>query len=81
MRYSTSELHRLINCYKRMVNTLVARWTLAIIPFAYSLCQAFNTPLHGLSNLLPQRSLDDILPGEELVTKKQIGSCDAIFLQ
>ena len=41
MRYSTSELHRLIDYYKRVYYTLVAHLTLAIIPFAYSPCQAF----------------------------------------
>ncbi len=46
--YSTSELHRLIDCYKHIINALVAHGTLAIIPFAYSPCQAFLHPPSGL---------------------------------
>ena len=40
-RCSTPELHRLIDCFKCIINALVAHLTLAIIPFAYSPCQAF----------------------------------------
>ncbi len=52
MRYSTSELHRLIDYYKRVYYTLVAHLTLAIIPFAYSPCQAFFIPRQGFSQML-----------------------------
>ena len=48
MRYSTSELHRLIDYYKRVYYALVAHLTLAIIPFAYSPCQALLHPSSGL---------------------------------
>ncbi len=44
MRYSTSELHRLIDCSRHVINVLAVRLTLAIIPFAYSPCQAFLHP-------------------------------------
>ena len=45
---STAELHRLSDCYKRIVNTLVLYLTLAIIPFVYSPCQAFLHPAEPL---------------------------------
>ena len=46
---STAELHRLSDCYKRIVNTLVLYLTLAIIPFVYSPCQAFLHPAEPLT--------------------------------
>src|SRR5690349_8529656 len=46
-RCSTPELHRLMDCFKRIINTLVVDLTLAIIPFVYSPCQAFLHPLSG----------------------------------
>ena len=42
--YSTTELHRLMDYLKHVINTLVEHLTLAIIPFAYSPCQAFFHP-------------------------------------
>ncbi len=51
-RCSTPELHRLIDCFKCIINALVAHLTLAIIPFAYSPCQAFFIPRQGFSQML-----------------------------
>ena len=54
-RCSTPELHRLIDCLKCIINALVAHLTLAIIPFAYSPCQAFFIPREKPHNKVIQQ--------------------------
>ncbi len=48
LRYETAalptELHRLIDCLKHVMNALAGHQTLAIIPLAYSTCQASILP-------------------------------------